>query len=215
MTPPPSGGPTGTASNPPAWLATATLPLLVVPAAGKLHRVHQVVHGPIFFGPAIDPTTGVRGPPTYRFDSASGAFGVFYCAADIEGAFVETVMRNPQMRLVSRHYVRLRAATEVTCSRDLRLVDLTGRGLSTVGLTNDISTGPYGTCQAWADYLWSHRDQPDGLAYRSRHNPAQICYAIFERSNIAFAPGTRSLFADMMPMMDALIRRYGKIPSGP
>ena len=99
MTRPPTGGPSGTARDPPAWLATATLPPLVIPAATKLHRVHQVVHDPIFFGPAINPTTGMRGPPTYRFDSASGTFGVFYCAAEMEGAFVETVMRNPQTRL--------------------------------------------------------------------------------------------------------------------
>lgn len=103
MKPPPSGGPSGSANDPPAWLATTTLPLLVVAAATKVLRVHQAAHDAIFFGPAIDPATGMRGPPTYRFDSASGAFGVLYCAAEMEGAFVETVMRNPRMRLVSRH----------------------------------------------------------------------------------------------------------------
>ena len=102
----------------------------------------------------------------------------------------------------------------MTCSRDLRLVDLTGPGLSAVGLTNAISTGPYGPCQAWTDYLRSHRDQPDGLACRSRHDPGRICYAVFERVGIIFTPGTRSLFADMMPGIDTLIRHYGKIPSG-
>jgi hypothetical protein len=42
----------------------------------------------VFFGPAADPATGVRQPPTQRFDSLTGAFGVLYVGKRFEGAFV-------------------------------------------------------------------------------------------------------------------------------
>jgi RES domain len=208
-------GPSGVASMPPAWLATRTLPLLTVPARIPLFRVHQSMHGPIFFGPAVDPTTRVRQPPTYRFDSLTGAFGVLYVGEHFEGAFAETVLRNPQRRFVSQNYVTLRAVSEVTASRDLKVVDLHGPGLSAVGLTNAISTGPYMPCWAWSDYLWSHRDRPDGIAYASRHDPQQICYAVFERPDVTFHAATASHFSTLLPTIRALLRRYGKILTRP
>jgi len=196
---------------PPAWLAARSLPIIKVPQGTPLFRVHQSAHGAIFFGPAVDPATGTRQQPTYRFDSLSGGFGVLYAGEQFEGAFVETVLRNPQLRFVSEGYVSLRAVSELTCSRELRLVDLHGRGLSRVGATNAISTGPYAPCWAWSDYLSSHRDQPDGIAYASRHNPRQICYAIFERADSTFTAASPTDFTSMLPMIKGLLRRYDKI----
>ena len=62
-----------------------------------------------------------------------------------------------------------------------------------------------------SDYLWSHRDEPDGIAYTSRHNPRQICYAIFERPGTIFTAATPTAFARMVPMAKELLRRYEKI----
>ena len=67
-------GPSGVASPPPAWLAARPLPLLTILAGTPLFRVHQALHRPIFFGAA----TGIRQPPTNRFDRLAGAFGVLY-----------------------------------------------------------------------------------------------------------------------------------------
>jgi hypothetical protein len=208
-------GPSGVASLPPAWLAARSLPLLTVPAGTLLFRVHQVIHNPIFFGPAIDPATGARLPPTNRFDSLRGAFGVLYFGKQLEGAFAETVLRNPLRRFVSQRYVTLRAVSELTASRNLKVVDLHGPGLSAVGLTNAISTGPYNPCWAWSDYLWSHRDRPDGVAYASRHDPLQICYAIFERPEVTFHSRPATHFAALLPAIRSLLRKYDKILARP
>jgi len=153
-------GPSCVASLPQAWLTARSLPLLTIPSGTPLFRVHQAIHAPIFFGPATGPAFGVRQPPTNRFDSLTGAFGVLYVGKQFEGSFAETVLRNPLRRFVSQNYVSLRAVSEVTASRDLKVVDFHGPGLSAVGLTNAISTGPYNPCWAWSDYLWSHRDRP-------------------------------------------------------
>jgi hypothetical protein len=207
----PASRPLGAATLPPAWLAKRNLPILELPQGAQLFRVHRVVHSAIFFGPVVDPATGKRQPPTHRFDSLTGVFGVLYAGQKFEGALVETVLRNPQLRLVAEEYITARAVTELTCSRELRLVGLHGRGLSRVGLTNAISTGPYAPCWAWSDYLWSHQDHPDGIAYTSRHNPHQVCFAIFERSDIAFTAGTPTAFSTVLPRIKRVLRQYDKI----
>jgi hypothetical protein len=207
---PADAGPSGAASLPPAWLAARSLPIIKVPRGTPLFRVHQSAHSAVFFGPEVNPTSGTR-QPTHRFDSLSGGFGVLYAAEQFEGAFVETVLRNPQRRFVSKSYIGLRAVSELTCSRELRLVDLHGRGLSRVGATNAISTGPYTPCWRWSDDLWSHRDQPDGLVYASRHNPRQICYAIFERVDSTVTASGPTDFLSVLPMIKTLLRRYDKI----
>jgi hypothetical protein len=203
--------PSGAAPLPPPWLSRRSLPIIAIPSGTRVFRIHRVGHDAVFFSPPVNPSTGERQPPTYRFDSASGAFGVLYAAQRFEGAFVETTLRNPQLTFVSQNYVTLREVTELACSRDLRLVDMHGRGLSRIGTTNAISTGPYAPCWAWSDYLYSHRDRPDGIAYASRHNPLQICYAIFERRDLSFAPGRSVPLAEMLLEIRSILRSYNKI----
>jgi hypothetical protein len=210
-----AAGPSGAALLPPSWLARRSLPILDLPAGTRVSRIHQLGHSAIFFGPRVDPATGERTPPTYRFDSASGGFGVLYAAARFEGAFVETILRNPQLTFVAQNYIRLRCVTELTLSRDLRLVDMRGRGLSRIGTTNAISTGPYAPCWTWSDYLYSHRDKPDGIAYPSRHSPLQICYAIFERSDLSVTRGEPMPLGDMLPEIRRILRHYHKILTRP
>ena len=191
------------------------MPIIAIPSGTRVFRIHRLGHGAVFFSPPVDPATGERQPPTYRFDSASGAFGVLYAAEQFEGAFVETILRNPQLTFVSQKHVTLRGVTELACSRELRLVDMHGRGLSRIGTTNAVSTGPYAPCRAWSDYLYSHRARPDGIAYASRHNPLQICYAIFERSDLSFTSGRPVPSADMLPEIRTILRRYSKIMTRP
>jgi hypothetical protein len=204
-------GPSSAAPLPPPWLATRSLPIVAIPSGTRVFRVHQLGHGAVFFSPPADPATGERQAPTYRFDSASGRFGVLYAAEQFEGAFVETILRNPQLTFVSQNYITSRCVTELTFSRDLRLVDMRGRGLSRIGTTNAISTGPYAACWAWSDYLYSHGGKPDGIAYASRHNPRRICYAIFERSNSSVTPGQPIPLAEMLPEIRRVLRHYHKI----
>jgi hypothetical protein len=208
-------GPPGVAALPPDWLADGALPLSTVPAETALFRVHRTSHGPLYFGPAVDPATGAREPPSNRFDSITGAFDVLYAGQHFAGAFAETILRNPQLRFVSRSYVAHRAVTEISAGRDLRMVDFQGPGLSAVGLTNAISTGPYEPCWAWSDYLWAHPDRPDGIAYISRHDPQQVCYALFERPDLSFKAGPATRFTLIEAQIRALLHRYGKIITWP
>ena len=35
--------------------------------------------------------------------------------------------------------------------------------------------------QRWSRALWEHPQQPDGIIYRSRHDPSKVCAALFDR----------------------------------
>ena len=197
-------GPSGVASFPPDSLLSLRLPIEVVPARTPLHRVHRTAFPPIFFGP------GLGAPPTYRFDSASGAFGVLYVALDFAGALVETLARNPRRRMVAEADITSRAASVLRCRRDLRVVQLHGAGLQRLGLDNAISTGPYTPCGAWSDALFAHPEAPDGLAFRSRHDPDRLCLAIFERSDIAVEVEPRGLLINRLAEVASMLGAYGK-----
>ncbi|SFL23059.1 RES domain-containing protein [Mesorhizobium albiziae] len=202
-------GPSGLASPPPDWLDDISLPIDEIEAGQVLHRIHRSSLAPIFFGPG----RGV--PPTSRFDSAGGRFGVLYAGLTLRGALAETLLRNPQRLMVSMADILERSASGLVSDRPLRVVRLHGPGLQTVGTDNTISTGPYEPCGLWSDALWSHRDQPDGLAYHSRHDSSEICVALFERAGIQFLPQETRCLSSMFDEVAAVLDSYGKSVSLP
>lgn len=201
----PGRGPAGSAPPPPPWLATAPLPLHELAVGSTLVRVHRLGFGPVFFSP------GPGQPAIGRFDSPSGSFGVLYMAQTLDGAFAETVLRNPHRRLIDPAEISSRAVSVLAVSRTIRLAAMHGPGLQALGTDNAISTGPYEPCGVWADTLFNHRDQPDGIAYASRHDPGQVCIALFSRADIGLevVSGPTPL-AGMAAEVADLLRRYGK-----
>lgn len=183
---------------------TAKLPITTVPAGQVLHRIHRSHLEPVFYGP------GAGVDPIYRFDSTSGRFGVLYIGHAFAGAFAETILRNPQRLMVSEREIIGRSVTELKSRTDLRLVTMHGSGLQALGTDNSISTGPYEPCGAWADALWDHPEEPDGIAYLSRHDPGEVSYAAFERGTIAFDVSVTHPLATKQSEVAALLDRYGK-----
>jgi hypothetical protein len=51
---------------------------------------------------------------------------------------------------------------------------------------------------------------PDGLAYQSRHDSAEICIALFERSDIRFTKIASTPLSGMLKEVAALLETYGK-----
>lgn len=198
-------GPAGTAAPPPDWLAGAGLPLTDLAAGTTLLRIHRESRSPLFFSP------GPGCPPAGRFDSATSRFGVMYLAVTFEGAFAETVLRNPARRLVAMGEIAGRSLAFVAPPRPLRLVQMHGAGLQRLGADNALTTGPYEPCGLWADALFAHPNAPDGIAYASRHDPEQVCVALFSRPDLALATTHESLpLAGLTSAVAAVLRRYGK-----
>lgn len=60
--------------------------------------------------------------------------------------------------------------------------------------TSEITHGslPYDAPQRWSSALHEHWQSFDGIAYTSRHDDEQLCYAIFERAQSAVHEEKRS-----------------------
>ncbi len=196
--------PRGVAPPPPSWLSGIRLPTEILPAGTVFHRIHKMTLDPIFFGP------GAGAPPTYRFDSGSGQFGVLYVDLSRAGALAETLLRNPHRLMVATAEIADRAAAELTCRRAIRVVKLYGAGLQAVGTDNAISTGPYEPCGLWSDALWSHSDSPDGIVYQSRHDSNELCAALFQRPDMDFEIKSTRPLMTMSKEVAALLDNYGK-----
>ncbi|HEY5912568.1 MAG TPA: RES family NAD+ phosphorylase [Verrucomicrobiae bacterium] len=74
-----------------------------------------------------------------------------------------------------------RSISRIDCHR-LRCADLTGAGLRRISCDNRIAAEtPYHTVGQWSRALFTHPQRPDGIIYRSRHNPQLKCLALFDR----------------------------------
>jgi hypothetical protein len=176
-----------------------------LPAGSTFVRIHHSQRSPMFFSP------GDKQSPAGRFDSPAGLFGVLYLAFEFEGAFVETVLRNPARRLVSVGEIAGRSVAVLALSRALRLVRMHGFGSQMLGVDNAVTTGPYEPSGIWADALFEHADRPDGIAYASRRDPEQICVALFSRPDIDVAVASDSVpLTEMAGEVATVLRRYGK-----
>lgn len=198
-------GPAEPVPPPPSGLAAAPLPLARWERGRSVLRIHRLKHGPLHW------SGGGGKPPAGRFDSPSGRFGVLYAAQDFAGAFAETVLRQPRQLLVSLAEIEARALSVLVIGADLALVDLTGPGLSQLGLDARMLSGPYETCGAWADALHDHPAQPDGILYPSRFDPSQPCMVFFDRAGRHLDAVTAPTpLSERLPEMAALLDRYVK-----
>ncbi|SPE56949.1 RES domain protein [Verrucomicrobia bacterium] len=155
--------------SPPADLDQRKLPLKLL--EGPLFRIHRTSLGCPHFGKN---TSG-------RFDDPLGKYGVLYAALRAEAAFAEVFLRRLSLMLIRELDLQERSISEISCNR-VHCVDLTGAGLRTLSCDNRIATEkPYDTVGQWSRALFMHPRQPDGIIYRSRHNPQVKCVALFER----------------------------------
>ncbi len=155
---------------PPDDLADRSLPLCT--ARGPWYRAYPADRGAIWFG-----RQGV-----HRFDAPAGEYGVCYVGDGAACAFLETFGRLTGVRYVSETMLATLHLAEVRSERPLALVDLTGPGLKQLGADNRLATGSYAVGQEWALALWRHHERPDGLVYRSRHDPRLLDTALFDRA---------------------------------
>ena len=169
---------------PPRDLASRKLP--IARFRGAWFRVHRVVHDAIHFG------TG----HAHRFDAPASECGVLYVARTERGAFIETFGHDTGIRVLDYKELEARTLSRVETARPLQLVDLRGPGLARLGADGELLTGPYALSQAWSRALHEHPSIPDGIAYRARHDPDQICAALFDRTRTSITTTMLGAFSD-------------------
>jgi hypothetical protein len=117
----------------------------------------------------------------HRFNAPEGDYGILYLGSDAHCVFIETFddparLRVPATKLEEQWFC------VVSTTRPLRLVDLTGSGLRTIGADGRLCTGTYAITRLWAVALWQHPAQVDGLYYLSRNDPSRRNLALFDRA---------------------------------
>jgi hypothetical protein len=170
--------PKGTLPPPPTDLPARKLPLATV--KGSLYRIHRTVHHWRYFGKNA----------SERFDDPLKRYGVLYASAQPEAAFAEVFLRTLSLMVVDEVDLRARSLASFAAN-SIRCVDLTGSGLRKLSCDNRISTEkPYATVGIWSRALYTHPQKPDGIIYRSRHNPRFRCLALFDRCATKLSVGS-------------------------
>lgn len=178
-----------------------------LPVDSEMIRIHHKDRGSVSFGPPSG------SPPQNRFDAPRGEYRLLYAAAHLEGAFVETVLRRPQGRILRRAYVDERAWTILRANRALTLAKVYDEGLQVHAIDAGlISTDDYVDSRNFALRMFTSSPPIDGLAYRSRYNNGEICYALFNRVGAADLTVVRTeRFEGMPDRVDELMNLYGAV----
>jgi hypothetical protein len=189
-------------------VARPSRPTTDVDAGEALHRIHAADRGARFYG---------RYDATWRWDDPDGQYGVLYLGLTQDGPFAETMLRRPAQRAIVWSEVEKRRFAEFRAVEPLRLADVHGKGLGWEGVTvaevsadHDGKTYPggYAATQAISAKVYATTDL-DGIAYRSRLDPDQICVALFDRADHKI-----ELIEDAKPIdrtwVDDLLAPHGK-----
>jgi hypothetical protein len=167
-------------------------------------RIHLNMREALWSGP------GGGREPIHRFDDPASQFGVCYLGTTPEVCFAETFLRNPPVRIMSVGDLALRSVTTVEVRRELRVVPLHGPRLAKLGLTAEVASGSdYALSQLWSRAFWEHKDEPDGILYRTRHDDSAFCVAIYDRAKHALAVVEEHSILEDPQKLARLLRRYG------
>jgi hypothetical protein len=162
------------------------------------YRIHRTENDCVFFNTS-------RGA---RWNAQAGSFGVLYVARQLAGAFVETLCRGGSSRgFVLMSEPEERSCSKVTFDRPLRLVRLTASGLVRMRADNRLTTDPWTISRPWAEAIHAHPNGPDGVLYRSRHDPSQVCAGVFNRDGLK---ASWELMGRLWPDLEAEVRRLTK-----
>ena len=156
----------------------AALPIEPIAAGTVIARIHWLTTVEPFFGPKAGT------PPSHRFHDPQGEFRVCFLGENASASFAETFLRNPPVRIVTRAELAERSLTTFRVVRELRLVKLHDEGLAQIGSTAALTSSapPYDEPQRFSRELWAHRDQPDGIQYRCRHDNGLLAIAVYDRA---------------------------------
>ena len=102
-----------------------------------------------------------------------------------------------------------RAFREIESTQPLRMAQLHGAGLMSIGATAAIASGPYKASRLWSVALHSHPDRPDGISYRARHDDDTLCAAIYERAKAKLVTRSTEPMLHDLDRLRRLSQRYG------
>ncbi|HVZ38229.1 MAG TPA: RES family NAD+ phosphorylase [Candidatus Kapabacteria bacterium] len=184
------------------YIARLGLPVVKRGKGEVCFRIHRTVHDPLWFGP--DTTIPVSG----RFNAPDCEYGVCYFGTSFDVAFAETLLRNPANRLLSSIDLAKRSVSTGHLIRQIRLVQLHGAGLNRLRISAETVHGAHDVCRQLALALWEHPQKLDGIAYRSRFDNDELCFALFDRAGDAVAIDTTEGLMDDAHRLARTLDKY-------
>ena len=146
----------------------------VLGAGTVLHRIHRLIHRPVFFGPP-------SAEPEQRYDDPDAVFNVRYLALQLETAFAETLVRVLTATDVLSTQVLARGGSELATTRPIRLYPLNYR-LSAHGLTlAQVTSSQYRVPQRLSREVHEGHPTIDGILYSSPLRQRRVHRAVRPR----------------------------------
>jgi hypothetical protein len=164
------------------------------------YRSHPTRRGAIYFGRNR----------AYRFDAPDGEYGVLYVGADQHVAFIESFQIAGIHPAVTESKLRERSLSRIQTRRPLRLLNLGETGaLTRIGADARIFTASYTVSQRWSRAIQTHPEEPDGILYRPRHDPARFAAAFFDRVADSVTAETLGTWLDQRAVLADVLDTYG------
>ena len=146
----------------------------------------------------------------YRFDAPDGEYGVLYAGADPHVAFIESFQIAGIHPVVTESKLKERTLSLIRIRGPVRLVNLAESGaLTRVGGDARIFTASYTMSQRWSRAIQSHSEQPDGILYRPRHDPARLAAVFFDRIAERVAAEGLGTWLDQRVVLADVLDTYG------
>src|SRR5437879_2719855 len=100
--------------------------------------------------------------------------------ADAYVAFLESLIKNPDNRVLTTSALKNTALSRIKAHRTLRLIDLcTSGGLVRIGVDSRLFSADRSVAQLWSKALHDHPACADGILYPSRLDPSRQSVALF------------------------------------
>lgn len=151
----------------------AKLPPVRIPASRPLWRVHLSRLDALWYSVGR----------SNRFDDPEAGFGVLYMGESPEVAVLETLVRGSTNCVVDLQEWNARSVSRIRLEEDLQLLQFEGSRLPAFGIGAERAhAATYDECRQLSATLHAAVPGVDGIQFRSRWNPSQLCWALFNRA---------------------------------
>ncbi|MBB4637548.1 RES family NAD+ phosphorylase [Longimicrobium terrae] len=148
-------------------------PIVRIPSSRPLWRVHLAKLGALWYSVGR----------SNRFDDPAAEFGVLYVGESPEVAVLETLVRGSAQCVVDVREWNARAVSRIHLATDLNLLQFEGNRLPAFGIGAERAhAATYDECRALAAAVHASLPDVDGIQFRSRWDPSQLCWAVFGRA---------------------------------
>lgn len=144
-----------------------------------------------------------------RFDSPNQSYGILYTGKCAFVTFAECFARIHGNRLITHQDLQARNLWQITSTHSLALLRLHGNALVQTGADAEVtSTKRYELPRQWAEAIYNHPREFDGIVWRSRLDDDRFCCGIFERAQSSLVPTNLGSLLNHQDLLGRILEHY-------